>query len=239
MIVAKPFGPGRMSSSSTTSESPGSAPFTATGPVALFTREKSIAVTRSSSDWICPVKQSLVSNVTTAPGSTSSTGSRCGPKPQITSSRETRCSVATAIGAAILLPRRRVEHPAAACHRRDDLAPAQVFDGIRREDDDVREVTRQQLAAAALVAAEPRRGDARRFERLLHRKCLLVVPRRAVVDRPQNAGANAGERIELLDRRVRSVRDDGAGLPQRAERICAVGLVRPQAVGEIAVARSV
>src|SRR4029450_1891220 len=54
---------------------PGAAPFTATGPVALFTREKSIAVTRSSSDWICPVKQSFVSKVTTAPGSTSSTGS--------------------------------------------------------------------------------------------------------------------------------------------------------------------
>src|SRR5580765_2732878 len=239
MIVAKPFGPGRMSSSSTTSESPGSAPFTATGPVALFTREKSIAVTRSSSDWICPVKQSFVSNVITAPGSTSSTGSRCGPKPQITSSRETRCSVATAIGAAILLPGRRIEHPAAAGHRRYDLAPVQIFHGIRREDDDVREVAGQQLPAPALVAAQPRRRDARRLERLLHRKRLLLVPRRTLVDRPQHAGADARERVELLDRRVRSVRDDRARLPQRPERVRAVRLVGPEAIGEIAVRRRV
>ena len=89
MIVAKPRGPGRTSSSSTTSESPGSAPRTATGPVALLTREKSMSLTRSASDWICPVKQSFVSKRTVAPGSTSSTGSRSGPKPQITWSRVT------------------------------------------------------------------------------------------------------------------------------------------------------
>ena len=40
---------GRTCSSSTTSESPGSAPRTAIGPVAELTREKSISVTRSAS----------------------------------------------------------------------------------------------------------------------------------------------------------------------------------------------
>ncbi len=59
MSVAKPRSTGRTSSSSTTSESPGSAPRTAIGPVALLTRSKSISVTRSASVWIWPVKQSL------------------------------------------------------------------------------------------------------------------------------------------------------------------------------------
>ena len=58
---AKPTSIGRTSRISATSESPGSAPLTATGPVALLTRSKSISVTRSSSDVICPVKQSFVS----------------------------------------------------------------------------------------------------------------------------------------------------------------------------------
>src|SRR5215831_2818636 len=151
MIVAKPRGPGRTSSTSTTSESPGSAPRTATGPVALFTREKSIAVTRSASDAICPVKQSFVSNVRTAPGSTSSTGSRSGPKLQITSSRETRCPVAPAIGAPILLPGRRVVDPAPAGHRRDDLAGVEILERVGREDDEVGEIARDELAAAPLV----------------------------------------------------------------------------------------
>jgi hypothetical protein len=97
MSVAKPWPDGRTSSSSTTSESPGSAPLTATGPVALFTRSKSIPVTRSSSEAICPVKQSFVSKRTTEPGSTSSTGSRSGPNAQMISSRVTMLSVATAI----------------------------------------------------------------------------------------------------------------------------------------------
>ena len=44
-----PTSTGRTSRISATSESPGSAPLTATGPVALLTRSKSISVTRSSS----------------------------------------------------------------------------------------------------------------------------------------------------------------------------------------------
>jgi hypothetical protein len=54
------------------------------GPVALLIRSRSMSVTRSSSDVICPVKQSFVSKVTVSPGSTSSTGWRSGPNDQIT-----------------------------------------------------------------------------------------------------------------------------------------------------------
>ena len=86
--VATPHSIGRTSRISAISESPGSAPFTATGPVALLIRVMSMPVTRSSSLRICPVKQSFVSKVTVAPGSTSSTGSRSGPNDQITWSRD-------------------------------------------------------------------------------------------------------------------------------------------------------
>ncbi len=54
MSVAKPRASGLTSSSSTTSESPGSAPRTAIGPVALLTRSRSISVTRSASVRIWP-----------------------------------------------------------------------------------------------------------------------------------------------------------------------------------------
>src|SRR5712671_2791567 len=88
MSVATPHSIGRTSRMSTISESPGSAPFTATGPVALLMRERSISVTRSFSLRIWPVKQSFVSKVTVSPGSTSRTGRRSGPNDQITSSRD-------------------------------------------------------------------------------------------------------------------------------------------------------
>src|SRR3954471_13693252 len=91
MSVATPHSTGRTSRISAMSESPGSAPRTATGPVALLIRERSISVTRSLSLRICPVKQSFVSNVTVSPGSTSSTGWRSGPNDQITWSRDRKC----------------------------------------------------------------------------------------------------------------------------------------------------
>src|SRR5919197_3113404 len=91
MSVATPQSIGFTSRISATSESPGSAPFTATGPVAPLIRSRSISVTRSSSERIWPVKQSFVSKTTVSPGSTSSTGSRSGPNDQITSSRDSRC----------------------------------------------------------------------------------------------------------------------------------------------------
>src|SRR3954465_13699874 len=91
MSVATPHSIGRTSRISATSESPGSAPRTATGPVALLMRSRSMSVTRSASLRICPVKQSFVSKVTTSPGSTSSTGWRSGPNDQTTWSLESRC----------------------------------------------------------------------------------------------------------------------------------------------------
>src|ERR687888_801165 len=91
MSVATPQSIGLTSRISATSESPGSAPFTATGPVALLIRSRSISVTRSSSERIWPVRQSFVWKTTVSPGSTSSTGSRSGPNAQSTWSRASRC----------------------------------------------------------------------------------------------------------------------------------------------------
>src|SRR5215218_7563547 len=86
MMVATPWGPGRMSRISTIRLSPGSAPRTETGPVAGLTLEKSMSVTRSLSVWIWPEKQSWVSKVTTSPGSISKTGFISGPNPKTASS---------------------------------------------------------------------------------------------------------------------------------------------------------
>src|SRR3989442_12638110 len=91
MSVATPHSTGRTSRISATSESPGSASRTATGPVAPLMRERSISVTRSASLLIWPVKQSFVWKVTVSPGSTSSTGWRSGPNDQITWSRDRKC----------------------------------------------------------------------------------------------------------------------------------------------------
>src|SRR5205085_8491787 len=74
-------------------------------------------------------------------------------------------------------------------------------------------------------------------ERLLERDRLLGVPGGPVVDRPQDARADARPGIELLDRRVGAVRDDRARLEERPVRVRAVGLAGPEAVGEVAVGR--
>src|SRR5205085_9727490 len=91
------------------------------------------------------------------------------------------------------------------------------------------------LPAAALVSRQPGRRDARGLQRLLDRQRLLLVPRGTLVDRSQHAGADSREWIELLDRRVRAVRDDHARLEQRAEGVGARRLAPPEAVGEVAV----
>ena len=67
----------------------------------------------------------------------------------------------------------------------------------------------------------------RRVERLVDRQRLLGVPGGLLVDRAPDAGADAGERVELLDRRVGAVRDDGARVDQRAVGVGAGGLARP------------
>jgi hypothetical protein len=86
-----------------------------------------------------------------------------------------------------------------------------------------------------LVAGQPVRGDARCVEGFLDRHRLLRMPRLALVERAQDSGPDAEQGVELLDRRIRSVRDDGAGLEQRAKRVGAVGHPGPVPVRELTV----
>ena len=64
-------------------------------------------------------------------------------------------------------------HPVTAEHRRDDANVGQRFrldvERVAVEDDEVGEVPGQELAAAMLVAREPRRIDGRRLKRLVER----------------------------------------------------------------------
>ena len=120
----------------------------------------------------------------------------------------------------------------AADHRRDDLDRVELVrragEGVAGEHDEIREVAGEELAAAALVAREPGGRHGRGDERLLDRERLVGAPAGAVVDRPEDAGADPGEGVELLDRRVRAVRDDGAGVEQAAERVGARRAGRPR-----------
>ena len=72
-------------------------------------------------------------------------------------------------------------------------------------------------------------------DRLLDRERLLRVPAGPLVDRAQDARANPGERVELLDGRVRAVDDDGARVPEAPERVGTFGPVAPVAVCEVTV----
>src|SRR5918997_1918188 len=117
MMVPTPCGPGLMSRISTIKLSPGSAPRTATGPVAGLTRSKSISVTRSLSVCIWPEKQSWVSKVTTSPGSTSRTGFISGPKLKTASSFGITWSTAPAyrcINPPLLVDQRSISLPSDA-----------------------------------------------------------------------------------------------------------------------------
>src|SRR5207302_4280004 len=73
----------------------------------------------------------------------------------------------------------------------------------------------------------------------LDRHRLLGMPRRTVVERAQDTGAEPGQRVELLDRRIGAVRKQRAGPCQRAVGVGALGLACPEAVGEVAVGRGV
>ena len=97
----------------------------------------------------------------------------------------------------------------------------------------------QEPAAPALVAGEPGGRDGRCDDRLLDRERLVGAPAGPLVDRPQHAGADPGERIELLDRRVGAVDDDRARVPEAPERVGAVEAVAPEPLGQVAVGRSV
>src|SRR3989440_3584079 len=141
------------------------------------------------------------------------------------------------------VPGRRIVHPGAPEHGRDDLYFGQLLgrarDRVAIDDDQVGVVARKQLAAAPLVAGEPGRIDRRGLQRLLDREGLFGVPRRPLVERAQDSRADAGERVELLDWCIRAVRNQRSRVPERAERIGVCGLARPERVGEIAVGRRV
>ena len=86
---------------------------------------------------------------------------------------------------------------------------------------------------------EPGGGDAGGVQRLLDGQRLLRSPRRPLVDRAEHAGRDPGQRLELLDRRIRAVHDHGARLEQRSESVRALEPIGPEALGEVAVGRSV
>ena len=186
------------------------------------------------------MKQSFVSNVTTSPGSTSSTGSRSGPNAQITSSRETRCSVATAIDAAILsVPRRRVVHPAAADHRRDDLHLAQLLrlagERVAVEDDEVGEAARERACRGARSSCESQAGAT-------HVACSACSSVRPAG--PRASGRGRRRRRRPTGRAPRSARPSRSrrAAPEsseRAERVRAVGRSGPEALRELLVGRRV
>ena len=124
-------------------------------------------------------------------------------------------------------------HPAAADHRGDDLdlaeLPRRALERVAVEHDEVGEVAGEELAAPALVAGEPGGGDAGRVQGLLDGDRLLGVPGLALVEGASDAGPDAEERVELLDRGVGAVGDDGARVDQRAEGVGAVRLPGPVA----------
>src|SRR6476469_5440950 len=175
MRHAKPTSTGRTSRISAITESPGSAPRMATGPVALFTRSKSISVTRSSSDAIWPVKQSFVSKVTVSPGSTSSTGWRSGPNDQITWSRGRKCFCGISRGDGLVF----------------DVHAVDVGDAFTREDDDV-------CGDGNAEAGPAERDPIRVLERIRRRGLVvLVVEREEEEDDPADRQDEVQERVEL------------------------------------------
>ena len=108
-------------------------------------------------------------------------------------------------------------------------------DRIAVEHDQIGEIAGHEPPPAVLVAGEPGGGHGRRLERLLRGDGLLGMPGGPVVERAQDAGANAHERVELLHGRVGSVHDDGARVEERAPRIGAVGHPGPGVLRQVAV----
>src|SRR6185436_1585072 len=90
-----------------------------------------------------------------------------------------------------------------------------------------------------LVAGEPGGVDGGRREGLLECESLLGMPRVAAVDRAQDARADAGPGVQLLDRCVGAVCQEGARVPERAVGVRAFGLAAPEAVGHVAIRRGV
>src|SRR5437588_9202913 len=132
-----------------------------------------------------------------------------------------------------IFPWRRIVCPAPAEHRRDDSDFGELLGlevvGIAVEHDEVREEAGEQLAPAVLVAGEPGRVYGRGPKRLVKRQALLRVPGTG------HARADPVPGSQLFDRRVRSVGEESAPVPQRAVRIGPVGLPGPDALSDLVV----
>jgi hypothetical protein len=112
--------------------------------------------------------------------------------------------------------------PSDADHRAHDfhrLGSSGGHSAVPREHDEVGEIARQELPAPPLVTREPGRVHRARNERLFHRQALIRMPRRSFVDRAEDSGSDSSERVELLDRCIGAVRDDGTRVPEGAERV--------------------
>ena len=141
------------------------------------------------------------------------------------------------------VPGRRVVHPAAADHRRDDLdlrsssgghATGSRSSTTRSARNPGRSLPRRRSSPASHAGATVDACSA----------CSTVsacsgrqAGRSSIVR--QHAGRDPGERVELLDGRVGAVRDHRAALEQRAERVGALEPVAPEPLGEVAVGRRV
>ena len=90
-------------------------------------------------------------------------------------------------------------HPATAEHRRDDVDFRELLglelEWVAIEHDEVSQETGEELPAPMFVPREPGGIDYCRLECLVEREPLFGVPRLAVVDRPQDAGADARPRV--------------------------------------------
>src|SRR5919201_2170373 len=219
--VATPQSIGRTSTISAISESPGSAPLTATGPVALLIRSRSISVTRSSSERIWPVKQSFVSKTTVSPGSTSSTGSRSGPNAQITWSRDSRCCTralrrhrlvldvhALHVAEPFRLRRPQPDRQRDAGHDPADRDPVRVLDRVRGRELHVLVVEREE---------EEHRARGRQHE--VEERVELGAPLRPVVpdaaEADEDVDDHDDDHCECRDEREP---DERTPLPAKGER---------------------
>src|SRR5438067_1915798 len=206
MSVATPHSIGLTSRISATSESPGSAPLTATGPVALLIRDMSISVTRSSSLRIWPVKQSFVSKTTVSPGSTSRTGSRSGPNDQITWSRDSRCCTHALRHDGLVLDVHAVDVAQPPRREQDDADREHDPERRPRDRDPVRvldRIGRRQLVELVVEREEEQHDPAER-----HHQVEQGIERAALPAQVVPHAANADEHVHEDHERHRPRRDE-------------------------------
>src|SRR5487761_1745720 len=121
-----------------------------------------------------------------------------------------------------------VVNPAARDHRRHDLDALEVaVERIPVEDDEVGGAAGEERPARPFVVREPAGRDAGGVQRLVERQPLVLAP--VALHRRDDTGPG----VELLDRRVRAVREQRARMEKRPVRVDAVELVRPEALRQL------